>query len=233
MKKDAKQRLFEVMGHVNPDFKPLNENKVYIKPQEVPQQILMWANSYLGKGFERNITIEKVNGKVNIGMPWHDRDKETHQFFKLTPNGAEMVGNPVSKTGWSETSMLDKPYGKVDVPSGYILATVGTYPKRLRLSVSNDAMNLIPDNKKLNNISDEGMVALYQAKTLKSPFRYKFNSEVYQELIKLGLMNSQKAITIDGKNLINSPESRERLKQIDEKDRQENEWNPKYKLYNI
>jgi len=233
MKKDSKQRLFEVMHHVNPDFKGslIVENKVYVKPQELPQQILAWAKSYLGNGFERNITIEKTNGKVEITMPWHDADKETHQFFKLTPNGAEMVGNPVSKTGWSETSMMDKPYGTVEIPSGYVLATVGTYPKRLRLTVSDDAMNLIPDNKELDNISDEALIALLQAKNLKSFARQKFSNEVYQELISLGLMNTQRAITVDGKNLITSPKAKEKLKQIKEKDQQENGmWNTKYKI---
>ena len=231
MKKQGKQRLFEVMGHVNPDFKMIVENKIYVKPTEVPSQILNWAKGYLGRGFENKITIERADGKIQINMPWHDADRETHQFFKLSPDGAQMVGNPVSKTGWSEASMDDEPYGTVEIPSGYIMATTGTYPKRLRLIVSDDAMNLIPDTKGVDEISDEAMVALLNAKMFKSFYRQKFGDEVYQELVSHDLMKPNKAITIDGRNLISSPEAEERLAQIKREDVEKNgEWNTKYKF---
>ena len=233
MKKQEKQRLFEVMGYINPDFKMIVENKIYVKPTEVPSQILNWAKGYLGRGFENKITIERADGKIEINMPWHDADKETHQFFKLSPDGAQMVGNPVSKTGWSEMSMDDDPYGTVEIPSGYIMATTGTYPKRLRLIVSDDAMNLLPDTKGADELSDEAMVALHQAKVFKSPYRQKFGNEVYQELISHDLMKPNKAISIDGKNLISSQEGLKRLKQIKVKDEEENKWNTKYKFSNI
>ena len=231
MKKQGKQRLFEVMGHVNPDFKMIVENKIYVKPTEVPSQILNWAKGYLGRGIENKITIERADGKIQINMPWHDADRETHQFFKLSPDGAQMVGNPVSKTGWSEASMDDEPYGTVEIPSGYIMATTGTYPKRLRLIVSDDAMNLIPDTKGVDEISDEAMVALLNAKMFKSFYRQKFGDEVYQELVSHDLMKPNKAITIDGRNLISSPEAEERLAQIKREDVEKNgEWNTKYKF---
>lgn len=229
MNKNPKQRLLETMRYVNPDFIPLNESKFYVKPQEIPRQILDWATSILGRGFERKITIEKANGKVEIGMPWHNADREIHQFFKLS-DGAQAVGNSVSKTGWSETSMFDDPYGTVEIPSGYVLATAGTYPKRLELIVADDAMNLLGGGEAANDLSDEALVALLQAKTYKPAYRQKFNPEVYQELIAAGLMNSNRAITIDGKNLINSDEAKARLKQIKEKDKAENGWNAKYKI---
>ena len=143
------------------------------------------------------------------------------------------MGEPVSKSGWSEVNMGDK-YGNTPIPSGYVLATVGTYPKRLRIVTNTDAMNIIPDNSEaLNKLSDEALVALYQAKAYKSFYRQKFNDSVYQELISLGLLNSQKAITIDGRNLVSSPEVIERLRSIKAKDKKENGWNRKYKLYNI
>lgn len=227
-----KQRLFEVMTRLDKTFKPrLDENKIYVKSSEIPSQIISWANSYIGKGFENKITVEKVMDKLMIGTPWHDADRETHQFFKLTPNGAEMVGEPVSKTGWSETNMFDLKDGTVKIPSGYVLATVGTYPKRLRLSVSSDATNFLSDNKDaLSQLNDDALVALYQAKAFKPAYRQKFGDNVYQTLISLGLMNSQKAITIDGKNLINSSEAVEKLKDIENKDYEENKWNRKYKI---
>jgi len=232
MAKDTKQRLFETMKYVNPDF--IVESKVYVKATEVPSQILSWARSYLGKGFENKITIERADGKVQIGMPWHDADKETHQFFKLTPDGAQMAGDPVSKTGWSEMSMYDDPYGAIEIPSGFILATTGTYPKRLKLTVSDDAMNLMPDTQAADEISDEALVALHQAHVFKSSYRQKFGDQVYQELVAKGLMKPNKAITIDGRNLITSETGKQKLKAIKTKDQEENgTWNTKYKFSNI
>lgn len=220
---EEKERILQIMC--------LNESKIYVKSSEIPSQILSWAISHIGKGFENKITIEKVEDKLRIGMPWHDADREFHQFFRLTPNGAEITGNLVSKTGWSETSMFNLPDGTLKIPSGYVLATAGTYPKRLEISVSGDAMNMLPDNKnKVTELSDEALIALHQAKSFKPFYRQKFNDTVYQELMSAGLMNSQKAITIDGKNLINSPEAIEKLKDIETKDREENGWNRKYKI---
>ena len=167
-------------------------------------------------------------------MPWHDADKETHKYFKLIEGGAVEAGDQVSRSGWSEVNMNDQ-YGNTPIPSGYVLATVGTYPKRLRIITNTDAMNMLPDNKDaINKLSDEALVALYQARAFKPFYRQKFGDVVYQELMSSGLMNSQKAITIDGKNLITSPDALERLKGIRAKDQEENGWmNAKYKLENI
>lgn len=228
----GKQRLFEVMSRLDKTFKPnLNESKIYVKPTEIPSQILDWAKSIIGSGFQNKITVEKSNGEVEIGMPWHDADRETHQFFKLIDNGAAEMGKSVSRSGWGEVNTGDV-YGKVPIPSGYVLATVGTYPKRLEIITSPDAMNMISNNDyAINKLSDEALIALLQARKFKPAYRQKFGDSVYQELIASGSMNSQKAITIQGRNLINSPEAEERLKQIAEKDRKENgQWTPKYKL---
>jgi len=236
----GKQRLFEVLAKVDPTFKPNAEvgAKVYVKPSDIPSQIIDWAKSIVGSGFQNNITIQKSNGAVKIGMPWHDADRETHQYFKLMDNGAAEAGNPVSRSGWSEVSMLDKFGGKsadVPIPSGYVLATVGTYPKRLRIITSPDAMNMLSSNDEaLDKLSDEAMVALYQAKSYKSFARQKFNNSVYEELLSSGLMNKQRAITIDGRNFISSPEAIKKLKNIKEKDEKENgRWSAKYYMPSI
>lgn len=231
----GRQRLFEVLAKVDPTFKPKAGTgaKLYVKPSDVPLQIIDWAKSIVGSGFQNNITIQKSTGAVKLGMPWHDADRETHQYFKLMDNGAAEMGNPVSRSGWSEVNMGDS-YGEVPIPSGYVLATVGTYPKRLRIVTNPDAMDVLSNNDEaLNKLSDEALVALHQAKTFKPAYRQKFGDTVYQELVSSGFLNNQKAITIAGKNFINSPDVRERLKSIDEKDREENGWNKKYKLSNI
>ncbi len=232
MKKDTKERLFEVLAKIDNTFKPSLGPKLHVKPSDLPPQIIEWAKSIIGTGFQNNITIQKSNGAIQIGMPWHEADKETHQYFKLADNGAAVAGDPVSRSGWSEVNMGDK-YGNTPIPSGYVLVTVGTYPKRLRIVTNTDAMNVIPDSSASNKLSDEALVALYQAKSFKPFYRQKFSDSVYQELMTLGLLNSQKAITIEGKNLINSPEVISKLRNIAEKDREENGWDKKYKLSNI
>lgn len=235
MKRHTKQRLFEVLAKIDNTFKtditPELGERIYVKPNEIPPQIIAWATSILGKGFENRITIQKSNGVVDVGMPWHDADRETHQFFKLTDGGAAGMGKAVSRSGWSEANMGDV-YGKVPIPSGYILATAGTYPKRLEIVTNTDALTPISDYSDIiNKLSDDALVALYNAKAFKSPYRQKFDTGVYQELMALGLMNSQKAITTDGRNFINSGDAKNRIEAIKVKDREENGWNRKYKLF--
>ena len=229
MKRYSKKRLFEVLAKVDKSFKPSLGPKIYVKPTDIPPQIIAWAKSIIGNTFLNKITIQKSNGMVEIGMPWHDADRETHKYFKLSENGAVEMGDTVSRSGWSEVNMGDK-YGMTPIPSGYVLATVGTYPKRLEIVTNTDAMDVLPDNSALDNLSDEALVALYQARMFKSPYRQKFPDEVYQQLISLGLMNSQRAITIDGRNLTQSPEVTKRIEDIKNKDREENGWSTKYKL---
>jgi hypothetical protein len=230
MKRHTKKRLFEVLAKVDKSFKPSLGPKMYVKATDIPPQIIAWAKSIIGNTFLNKITVQKSNGMVEIGMPWHDADRETHKYFKLTDNGADEMGDQVSRSGWSEVNMGDK-YGTTPIPSGYVLATVGTYPKRLEIVTNTDAMNILPDNSALDKLSDEALVALYQAKSFKSPYRQKFADSVYQELISLGLMNSQKAITIEGRNLANSPEVTKRIEDIGTKDREENGWSTKYRLH--
>ena len=235
MNRHTKQRLFEVLAKIDKTFKPELTaelgNRIYVKASEIPAEIINWAKSILGKGFENKITIQKSNGVVEIGMPWHDADRETHQFFKLTDGGATGMGKQVSRSGWSEVNMGDI-YGKVPIPSGYVLATAGTYPKRLKIVTNTDALTPISNyTDMLNKLSDEALVALYNAKAFKSFARQKFVDNVYQELISSGLLNSQKAITIEGRNFIDSGEAKERLKNIREKDEAENGWyDAKYKF---
>ncbi len=239
MKRDNRQRLFEVLAKVDDTFKkPELGPVIHVKHTDIPPEIISWAKSIIGSGFQNNITIRKSNGIVEIGMPWHDADRETHQYFKLVGDGAAVMGDPVSRSGWSEVAMFDKFGGKsgyVPIPSGYVLATVGTYPRRLKIITSPDAMNLLPDNSEaLDKLSDEAMVALYQAKSYKSFARQKFNDSAYEELLSSGLMNKQRAITIDGRNFISSPEAIKRLKEIKEKDEKENgRWSTKYYMPSI
>lgn len=229
--KNNKQRLFEVLAKIDKSFKPKLEPKIYVKPTDIPREIIEWAKSIIGSGFQNNITVQKSNGKIHIDMPWHEADRETHQYFKLTDDGAAEMGKPVSRSGWGEVNMGDS-YGDTPIPTGYVLATVGTYPKRLRIVTNPDAMNMISSNSEtLDKLSDEALVALNNAISLKPAYRQKFGDGVYQELMSLGLINSQKAITIDGKNIIRSPEAIEKLKQIRDNDEKENGWySRKYKI---
>ncbi len=213
----------------NSNKEQIMESKIYVRPKDLPFQIIQWAESILGKGFENKITVEKANGEVSISMPWHESDYETYQFFKLVENGAMQKGNPVVRLGWGEADMND-PSRKIAIPSGYVLAIVGTYPKRLSVITNSDAMSLIPNTDALDTLSDEELVALYNTSSFKSAYRQKFKDAVYQRLISLGLMTSNRAITIEGKNLINSPDAIAKLKKIREEDSAQNGWNRKYKI---
>lgn len=228
-----KQIIQEEIEKFQKPPKPSLGPKTYVKASDIPPQIIAWAKSIVGSGFQNKITVQKSNGWVRIDMPWHEADRETHQYFKLTDTGAAEMGDPVSRSGWGEVNMGDN-YGNTPIPSGYVLATVGTYPKRLEIVTNTDAMEMLSDNSStINKLSDDEIVALHQAVSLKSAYRQKFDVSVYQKLASLGLLNSQKAVTIDGRNIANSPEAKERLREIKKKDQEENGWNKKYEISNV
>jgi hypothetical protein len=74
-------------------------------------------------------------GYVEADIPWHDADREYYQLFKLTGNSsklqAELVPFSFSRSGWQEVEAGQKvAQGRADVPAGFVIAVVGTYPRR-------------------------------------------------------------------------------------------------------
>ncbi len=193
----------------------INENKIYITVNEVPTDILEWAKQKIGNTFAKNIVI-KQQDKVEINMPWHEADREYYQFFKLIDaKTAKIAGDMVSRSGLEGDGVVtgNEVDGKVQVPSGYVLACVGTYPKRLELYTSSDALKPISDTNILDQFSIEELLILLQAKGLKSPYRTKYKDEFYEKLIKSGYLASNRSITTNGKNIANMPEVKEKIEE--------------------
>jgi len=191
----------------------LSENRMYVTPNEVPADILSWARGKIGSNFTKNIVIRQ-EPRVEVSMPWHEADRMYWQFFKLIdPKTVQMVGDEVGRSGWEgDGNVTGKEVnGYLNVPSGYVLAAAGTYPVRLELYTSGDAMKPISEPGALDNLSIDQLIALIQAKALKSPYRTKYPDNVYQGLIDQGYMASNRSVTVKGRNLANSPELMDKL----------------------
>lgn len=200
-----------------------------LPPKDVPMGVRLWVDSVLGKGIQKYEIEQK--GKVHISTPWHEAARVYYQMFQLVGNDATTVdGVSFYRTGLEGDGVLpigDKVGGTYEIPSGYILVSACTYPKVVRIYTSSDATLMLPPtntdiidiNKDPNDPefikSIKYAVALYQAKALKSPYRTKFNDDIYAKLISNNLMKANKSITVDGINYLEGvikPQLREFIK---------------------
>ncbi len=185
----------------------LFENKMYVTHNEVPTDIINWAENKIGTGFKNKISVIQ-GGKVEINIPWHEADREYYQFFKLIdPKTAKISGNEITKSGLEG----NEGSGTVNVPSGFVLACAGTYPKRLELFTSDDSLKAVGDASVLDDFTINELLILLQAKGLNSFARTKYPEKEYERLIQQGYLNKNKSITTKGKNLILMPEVNQKL----------------------
>jgi hypothetical protein len=191
----------------------LSENRIYVTSNDVPADILNWARGKVGSNFTKNIVIRQEQ-RVEVNMPWHEADRIYWQFFKLIDSKTvQMVGDEVGRSGLEgDGNVTGKEVnGYLNVPSGYVLAAAGTYPVRLDLYTSGDAMKPISEPGVLDNLSIDECIILLQAKGLKSPYRTKYPDNLYTNLINQGYLASNRSVTVKGRNLANSPELMDKL----------------------
>jgi hypothetical protein len=196
----------------------LVESRIHVSKEDVPHDIMVWARGRVGSNFSKNITI-KQESRVQIGMPWHEADREYWQFFQLGENGSVRVaGDGIRRSGLEGDGVVTggEVDGYVNIPSGYVLASVGTYPVRLTLYTASDALKPVTDGNELDQFSLNEMVILLQAKGLKSAYRDKFADAEYAKLIEKGYLASNRSITIKGRNLVENPELKERAERYAE-----------------
>jgi len=197
--------------------------EIYLSASDVPVGIRDWAKSMAGKNIQR-YKLDQSGKSVTIDMPWHDADRETYQFFKMVGDGnnAIPVGNQLTRSGWESDSQQgyiegQQKSGSVQIPEGMLLVVYGTYPQRVVIHTGPNAKLMIPDNSKFEDISNEELVVLIAAKSLKSFARPKFPDDVYNKLISKGLLAKNRSITNDGRNLLNDSNIKEKAKKaVDE-----------------
>lgn len=190
-------------------------NEAYrLEPNMVPNGIRAWVESTLGKRVTKYELEQR--GEVEISMPFFEADREEWQMFKLINGEAVPMedvnfyrsgneGDGVPLTGI-------KIQGPAVIPSGHVLVRTSRYLNTATLYTSSDAMKMLtPATSDQDELSDMELLALYQARSLKSAYRHKFKPEIYEKLMSLGLINTSKAITNKGRNALESPELIDRL----------------------
>lgn len=190
-------------------------NEAYtLEPNMVPAAIRAWVDSTIGIRV-RKYDLEQ-RGEVEISMPFFEADREEWKMFKLVDGGAVPMEDVSFYRSGNEGDgvpvMGKKIQGNAVIPSGHVLVRTSRYLRSATLYTSSDAMKMLaPPPSEQDQLSDMELLALYQAKGLKSAYRHKFNPEVYQKLMSLGLMASNKSITSKGRNALESPELIDRL----------------------
>jgi len=193
----------------------IQEATMYDDGKNIPHGIRQWVKSFFGSDVPK-YKIHQGESEVEIRMPWHDADRETYQFFKLENNNATPVGNGLSRSGMESDSPQgnedgQSKNGKVTVPEGFVLLCVGTYPKRAEIYTGQNVQSFLPTNTVGNDLSPTELIILGAAKGLKSFARPKFSDEHYNNLISKGFLKSNRAITVNGLNLLQDPEIREKF----------------------
>lgn len=166
-----------------------------VKRTEVPDSIRQWVEPILGK-----ITKYEINqtGKIRMGIPWHEADREYYQIFKLEGEEYKRVGDPINVAGWDMVVASSK---TMDIPSGFVVVRAGTYPKRVEIYTAPDAMKFL-STASPDELEPTEVYALVVAKGLKPFARPKFDDSVYEKLIQKGFMAKNKSITMNGRNYL-------------------------------
>lgn len=192
----------------------LSESKMYLEPKDVPPAIRSWTGNL------KKFILHQTSEPVRIGLPWHESDRVTYQFFKLNGSNATPVGNSLTRSGFEVDSPQgyeegEKKSGVVNVPEGHVLVELHTYPPMAEIYTGPGAQMMI-DSAPSEDLSPAEILALVAAKGLKPAYRPKFKEEVYQRLISLGLMASNKSITVSGKNYLYKPGVNEKFEEAKE-----------------
>ena len=196
--------------------KIIQENVIYNDGKNVPHGIKQWVKSQLGSDVPK-YKIRQGESTVEIRMPWHDADRETYQFFRLENDNAIPVGNGLSRSGMESDSPQgfiagQEKEGTVTVPEGHVLVCVGTYPKRAEIYTGQNVQHFLPNRDGGTDLSNEELVILAVTKGYKPAARPKFNEVHYANLISKGFLKANKAITVDGLNLLQDPEIKEKVR---------------------
>lgn len=180
--------------------KLLSEATLYLTKKELPLSITQWV-----EGRFKNIPphIKLIQGEiVTIDLPWHEAAREYYQAFKMVGvDKFEPIGETLRRSG-SESFLDAQPDEEVKIPVGGLVVCYCTYPKQLTVYTGDGALPLIADKSSAEELSNNALVALYSARSLKAFARPKFDQSVYDELIVKGYMMKNKSITTSGRNAL-------------------------------
>jgi len=185
-----------------------------IPAKQIPASIRQWVKETLdGHGLQQYNLKQGVD--VQAGMPWHEADSEFYKMFKLMPDGsAQPTDFSFERSGLEgDGSVTGKEVsGKTKVPSGFVIVVVGTYPKRATIYTAEDAQLLLP---KKADLSDEEIMILFWARAYVSSSRPVFKDKtLYDKLVEKGLLKKNKAISLDGRNVLEDKEIKDRLNKL-------------------
>jgi hypothetical protein len=183
----------------------------FVTNKEIPKAITNWVNENVGRVIKYSIQHAK---EINIDTPWHEADKIYYALFELTENNnAKITSMQFTRSGM-ESAGERYVKGSGVIPSGFVMVEAHTYPKSAYIYTSGDTQKFIP--QKDFELLDEELLILQFSQSLTSSFRPIFKDQsLYTSLVEKGLLKGNKAITVDGRNALET--FRSQLKNIDPK----------------
>lgn len=188
----------------------------YLSHDKVPYEIQQWVSDMNGGRYNKDYKIEETD-TLTISTPGFESDSITYQGFKIFDNNrAQIIPDAeIVRHGWESDSPQGyqdgiRKSGKVNIPPNGVIVAYSSRFRNAIIYISDTG--LIKSLSSNNNIDYESefslaeTIALIAAKKLKSQYRPKFKPEVYQRLMDKGLMKPNKAISTEGKNLVEDPE---------------------------
>lgn len=118
---------------------------IKLKTAQVPDAIREFAKQKLfGKNI-RKFSLD-YSGKVFIGIPWHEGDRNYFRMYKLDGIVKNKIvvsssEREIEQNGWSEGFQTKIVEQNFEIPVGYIVAMVGIYPERCVIYTAKDAIN--------------------------------------------------------------------------------------------
>jgi hypothetical protein len=186
---------------------------LHVDRKSIPVEIRNFVKSVAGIDLTAYEVIQ--TGSISVGMPWHIGCSDYYQLFRITPESAETVGFSFSRHGTEGDGDItgNEITGTTNIPSGFVMVRVSTYPKSVRIYTADNATKVIPEMNGITLTDDEATALLY-AKAYKAFARPKYADSVYASLIEKKLMKANRSITLTGKNILATGDVKNQLTEI-------------------
>ena len=170
----------------------------FVTNREIPKGITEWVNEKVGRVIKYSIQHAK---EIKIDIPWDERDRVYYALFELAENNNAKITTMQFTRSGLESGAERVVKGSGIIPSGYVMVEAHTYPKTAYVYTSDDATKFIAP--KHYDLSDSELLILHFSQSLISSARPVFKDQgLYTSLINKGLLKSNKAITVDGRNVL-------------------------------
>lgn len=122
-------------------------NIVKLKAAQIPSKIKEYNKLKLGRDI-RKVYLNQ-DGFVDVCIPWHEADRVYYKMFKLDAVIKNKIYVSASNQEFNRSGMNDygsvynKPEGKYEIPSGFVVVAIGIYPEMCTIYTAKDSQKIL------------------------------------------------------------------------------------------